>query len=358
MDPQTRRAWVEVDLDALIRNAVALQAQAQRPLLPMIKADAYGLGAVRVARALSAQRPWGFGVATVAEAADLREAGIAERIVMFTPVLSQDFADLKRLAITPTLSSPDDVCRWGADAPWHLSVDTGMNRAGIEWWRAGEIVQAAHQFPPQGACTHFHSADSANETVALQGARFATAIGQLARRPLILHAENSAAVERASLSPWDVVRPGVFLYGVGGVAGSALQPEPVAHVRARIVELRTVHAGDTVSYGATWQALGARRIATVPLGYADGYRGLFSNQGQALVHGRTVPVVGRVTMDMTMLDVTDVACDVGDVVTVLGTSSGQHIDVNQMAAAVGLLSYELLVGLGLRLPHVYSGGTA
>ena len=168
----------------------------------------------------------------------------------------------------------------------------------------------------------------------------------------MLHAENSPGAERAhGGSRWDVVRPGVFLYGVS--AGAVLPAEPVAHLRARIVDVRDVRDGETVSYGATWTARGARRIATVAAGYADGYRRALSNRGVALLHGRAVPVAGRVTMDMTMLDVTDVACDVGDVVTLIGRDGEAVLTVGDVAERAELSPYELLTGLRLRVPHFH-----
>jgi alanine racemase len=170
-------------------------------------------------------------------------------------------------------------------------------------------------------------------------------------RPGVLHVENSPGVEHGGRSGWDVVRPGVFLYGVG--SGGAFTPEPVAHLRARVVDLRVVHDGETVSYGAAWRSNGTRRIATVAAGYADGYRRALSGLGHGLLHGRAVPVVGAVTMDMTMLDVTDVPCRVGDVVTLLGRDGGHVVTVADVAARGALSPYELLAGLRLRVPHLY-----
>ncbi len=202
---------------------------------------------------------------------------------------------------------------------------------------------------------HFHSADVADGSLEVQQARFREALALLPARPQVLHAENSPAVERQSPSPWDVVRPGVFLYGVGGGPGSALQPDGVAHLRAEVVELHEVRGGEGVSYGATWRAAGPRRVATLAIGYADGYRRLFSSRGEVLIRGRRAPVVGRVTMDMTMVDVTGVGCDVGDAATLLGRGGDDQLDINEVSAAVDLLPYELLVGLRLRVPRLYLG---
>lgn len=358
MDPRTRRAWVDVDLDALRRNALALASRANTPILPMIKADAYGLGAVAVARALESVDPWGLGVATMAEAQELRAAGVQRRILIFTPILPDDFADAIRLDVTPTLGAPEVIRGWqrAGGGAWHLAIETGMHRAGIEWWRVSDVVDAVRDLPPEGAFTHFHSADVDDDTLADQELRFREAVSVLPARPRYLHAENSPAIARRAPSPWDLVRPGVSLYGVGGTTWSGIVPEPVAHLRARVVELHHVREGESVSYNATWRAAGPRQVATLALGYADGYRRLFANRGEALIHGQRVPVVGRVTMDMTMLDVTDVECRPGDVATLLGRDGAEHLDINVLSERVDLLSYELLVGLRLRLPRIHHGG--
>jgi alanine racemase len=172
-------------------------------------------------------------------------------------------------------------------------------------------------------------------------------------RPAIIHAENGPAVERRAPSPFTLIRPGIFLYGVAGFEGGALQPEPVAAMRARIVEIRTIADGETVSYSATWTAKGPRRIATVPVGYADGYRRGLSSRGIALLRGQRIPVAGLVTMDMTMLDVSDTDAALGDLVTLLGTDGGDTITVAELGTLSDVSPYEILTGLRLRLPRRY-----
>ena len=169
----------------------------------------------------------------------------------------------------------------------------------------------------------------------------------------MLHAENSPAVERSGPSEWDLVRPGVFLYGVGSGAGATLWPEPVASLRARVVEIRMIDDGESVSYTCTWHASGQRRIATLGIGYADGYRRALSNRGSALIRGQRAPIVGIVTMDMVMVDVTGIDCDVGDVATLLGRDGDAAITIEEMGRTGELLTYEILVGLKLRAPRVY-----
>jgi alanine racemase len=299
-----------------------------------------------VVRALEPLNPWGYGVATVREGAELRAAGIKRPIVIFTPLLIAEFDAARGVGLTPALGTPEAIAAWvPSGAPWHLAIDTGMNRAGMPWDSVDTLGQV-----PEGAFTHFHSADRDDASMKQQLERFNQALSKLPARPRILHAENSPALERLmGPSSWDVVRPGVFLYGVGRTA------EPVATLRAHVVDLRTISPGESVSYGATYRAATPRRIATLALGYADGYRRAFGNHGRAIVNDHEAPVVGNVTMDMTMIDVTDVPCRMGDVATVLGRAGTRVLDAVTVAEGGGVSPYELLVGLALRAERIYTG---
>lgn len=348
------RAWVEIDLGALCRNGAAVAARAGVPLLPMVKADGYGLGGLRAALALESLQPWGYGVATVTEGDELRRGGITRPIVVFTPILRNEIDALRRGDLTPALGDPAVIESWTRTGrPWHLQVDTGMSRAGMRWDLVSEHRELLARSRPEGVFTHFHSAELDDASRDLQEERFAQALAALPERPALVHAENGPAVERRAPSKWSICRPGIFLYGVPGFDGGPIVPDPVVSVRARIVEVRTVADGETVSYDATWRANGTRRIATVPVGYADGYRRNLSNRGSALLAGQRIPVAGRVTMDMTMFDVTDTDAALGDLVTLLGRDGGDVITVSEMAAAAELSAYEILTGLKLRLPRRY-----
>ncbi|HRN54102.1 MAG TPA: alanine racemase [Gemmatimonadaceae bacterium] len=351
------RAWVEVDLAALVRNARAIADHAQSRLIPMIKADAYGLGAVPVARALEAVAPYAYGVSSIFEGEELRSAGIARPIIVFTPTLPSDLARLRAAGLTPALASVEGIRRWqelgGGD--WQLSIETGMHRAGINWDRVGELADAIRAFPPASAFTHFHSAEMDDGSVEKQERRFRDVIASLPVTPALLHAENSAAAARRRPSAWGLIRPGAFLYGLGSGRGAALQPEPVVHIRAKILELREVASRETVSYNALWTAPEPRVIATVAVGYGDGYRRHLSNVGLGLLAGREVPAVGAVSMDMTMFDVTGLGARVGDVVTLLGRDGAQLLTIEDVAARGGFSPYELITGLRQRLQRIYSG---
>jgi alanine racemase len=352
--PHTARAWVEVDLGALQRNGRAIAERAGVPLLPMVKADGYGLGAIAAARALEPLDPWGFGVATIDEGRALRAAGVARPIVLFTPLLHEEHDAAREAALVPSLGDRVSIERWGAGGgAWHLAIDTGMTRSGVRWSEVGALAELLRTHPPGGAYTHFHSAERNDGSMIEQESRFRAALAALPARPPLVHAENGAAVARRAPSPWDLVRPGVFLYGVGSGAGARLEPEPVVAVRARVVDIHEIGEGETVSYEASYRAVGPRRIATLALGYADGYRRALSNRGSALLGGRRVPVAGVVTMDMTMLDVTGVPCAIGDVATLVGSDGPASLPLEEVARTADVSPYELLTGLRQRLSRVY-----
>jgi alanine racemase len=358
MRPRVDRAWMDVDLGALIRNARAAQSRAGVPLIPMVKADGYGLGAEQIARALEALEPFGYGIATVDEGRALRDAGIVRPLIVFTPLLADEYPAARELALTPTLGSAGEIVEWCRDGgSWQLSIDTGMSRAGVPWREVGSLDEVIADHVPDGAFTHFHSAELDDGSMKEQEQRFREAVAALPARPRLLHTDGSAAIARHGKSEWDAIRPGIFLYGVGSGPGAALEPEPVVHVRARIVETRWIEGGDTVSYDATYRAESRRRIATLPMGYADGYPRSLSNRGTALARDRSVPIAGLVTMDMIMLDVTDSTCQVGDEVTLIGIGeSAAQIGVGNLAELAGMSPYEVMTGLRGRLNRYYSEG--
>src|SRR2546423_920046 len=351
------RARVEVDLGALQRNAAAVARRAGVPLLPMVKADAYGLGAAGVVNALEAVNPWGYGVATVTEGEELRAAGVAKSIVVFTPLLEEELTRARSARLTPTLGFPPEIEAWHRTrgGAWHLAIDTGMSRAGIPWRELRGISQLLEMLPPEGAFTHFHSAELDDGTLEAQETLFRGALAELPSRPRLLHTANSAAIARQGRSEWDLVRPGIFLYGVGSGRRAAIQPEPVVHLRAPVVEVRGLEAGDTVGYDATVRVDRTARIATLAIGYADGYPRSLSNRGSVLVDGTLAPIVGTVTMDMTMIDVTTVRCEVGDVATLIGRDGNTVLTVERVADDAGMSPYELLTGLRSRAQRSYTG---
>lgn len=343
------RAWVEVDLDALVRNARRFQALMDVPLLPMVKADGYGLGAEAVARALEPLEPWGYGIATVEEGAALRRAGIARPLLLCTPLYPQVLHGCQMWGLRPSIGSVAMLEAWQAagGGPFHLAVDTGMSRSGVPWHDEGSwealraLLPRAEGF--EGMYTHFHSPESDPASCEIQLDRLMRCQQALGVRPPLLHAASSAAPAASAL---DLARPGLFLYGAR--AGEA-QPEPVAGVEARVVSVRRLRAGDSVSYGATWTASAATTIATVAIGYADGLPIALSSTGRMLLRGEVVRIAGRVTMDLTMVDAGDLDVQVGDVATIIGGA----LTLDALAAAAGTTPYQVLTALGPRLPRHY-----
>lgn len=367
-----RRAWMEVDCRALRANytAIAQRIPAGCRMLPMVKADAYGTGSGLAVRALGPLGPYGFGVATLGEAVRVRADGWDGRVVVFTPTLPADLEDLSAAGFEPVVGGPAALAMCAAAARArdsrllvHLEIDTGMGRFGISWDEVERLAPGVAEILREGGVTlastftHFHSAEADEAATREQWRRLGKAIEALRAvgiEPGLRHAANSAAAVEYSGVAGDLVRPGVWLYGAEVVG---LRPAPVAHVRARVLEVRDVKPGSTVSYGATWTAPGPARLATLGIGYADGLRRCLSGRGRALIHGRPVPMRGVVTMDSTVVDVTgrdDVAP--GDVATLLGRDGGCEITPEELADACGTIAYEILTGWSSRVPKIAIDG--
>ena len=356
---ETARAWVDVDLGALVANARTLAQACGTRLLPMVKANGYGLGAAQVARALEPLDPWGFGVATVEEGAALRASGVSRPILVASPLTPQSLGPVLENGFRPAIGDPVMLRDWISRSghPFHLEIDTGMARAGIRWDDDAALRTAAGVLGSapgwEGVFTHFHSADSDPESVTTQWRRFQSVLAALPRRPLLTHAANSAAALCGHEYAGDVARPGIFLYG-GRAGHAAPTPGTVAALRARVLAVREVAAGETVSYGATWRASRRTTVATLGIGYADGFPRAAEREAGGPprlveLRGRPVPLVGRVTMDMCMVAVDDDQVGVGDVATIFGGV----VSLDDQARASGTISYELLTALGSRVPRYY-----
>ena len=357
--PEITRAWVDVDLAALVANARTVATISGSRLLPMVKANGYGLGAVEIARALERTDPWGFGVASIEEAASLRDAGIRRPILVLTPLIPEWIDQCLALDLRPSLGDGSALEQWLARGsnPFHIEIDTGMSRAGVRWNDHAALARVATLLENaagwEGAFTHFVAAESDTPATRRQWERFQDALRVFPGRPTMIHAANSAAALHGKMFAGDLVRPGIFLYG--GEAGRTA-PRPVAALRARVVALRSLAAGDSVGYGATWRADRPVTVATVCLGYGDGLpRGTPAvgreRHGRAVeLNGKLAPVVGRVTMDMCMVSV-DEGVAVGDV----ATAFGGMISLDEQAHAAGTISYELLTRIGPRVARRYQG---
>ena len=358
-----QRAWVEVDLAAVLENARTVAQVSGTRLLPVVKANAYGVGAVAVCKALEPLQPWGYGVATVEEGAELRAAGITRPVLVFLPANARLFDAYDRHELTPALGDAGSVLEWTTrgERPFHIEIDTGMGRAGVRWDEVDELGEAVDTPALEGCYTHLHSAERNDGSAERQLERFLAAVGRLPRRPTLLHVANSAAALRGAPFALDLVRPGIFLYG-GSPGDGLAQPQPVVSVRARVLSVRRVRQGESVSYHASWQAPRDTVIATLGIGYADGIRrnaglgegGGGKAQAQVLLRGKRCPIVGVVQMDMTLVDTGVVDVEVGDVATLVGAEGKQRIALDEFAAWSGELPHELLTGLGPRLPRVYA----
>lgn len=373
IDPKAR-AWLEIDGEALVRNARTVQQWGgeHSRLLPMVKADSYGLGMLEAVARLESLAPWGYGVATVREGAALRAIGIERPVVVFTPLGRNQMKDAARLRLTPAISSATQLEAWiSAAAPgdaFHIEVDTGMGRAGVPWdqpaalaaLRARILEAQSAGLRWEGAYTHFHSADEpGSPDSAEQAERLQAVLGILGPAPegeFHIHLANSAASARGIPGWGDLLRPGKHLYGGSTGAGVHLDPEPVVALRARVVHIRESKAGDPLGYGTTYRASGPERWATVAVGYADGLPRALGNRGRALLAGRSVPIIGRISMDMTVLDVTGLGDQVspGDVATFLGSDGSSVIPLYEVAAHAGTIGYEILTRLSARIPRIWT----
>jgi len=350
---------VEVDVGALVDNARTVAKIAGTRLLPVVKANAYGVGAVTVSKALEQLDPWGYGVATIEEGAELRAAGITRPILVFMPTRAQLFDDYDRYHLTPALGDAGSILEWTTrgDRPFQVEIDTGMGRAGVRWDEVDELGAAVDTASFEGCYTHFHSAERDAGTLDQQLQRFQQAVEHLPRRPQLLHVANSAAALRGRKFAFDLVRPGIFLYGGSAAEGVGLeQPRPVVSIRARVLSVRRIRNGESVSYNASWVAPRDTVVATLGIGYADGIRRDAGLRGKAyvLLRGKRCPIVGVVQMDMALVDSGTVEVQVGDVATLVGEEAKQRITVTEFASWSGELPHELLTGLGPRLPRVYA----
>jgi alanine racemase len=335
----------------------------------MVKADGYGLGALATVDALEGDGPHAYGVAAVSEGRALRDHGVTRPVVVFTPLAPDAYDEALEAELTVCVSSRsglralvDAVRRLDRVASFQVEIDTGMGRAGFTAADVAAWADAVHEAASDvrlswtGCFTHFHSADEpGGPGVEDQLARFRAALDVLRPPPrCLVHAANSAAALRlGERAAREGVRPGIFLYG--GRAGSDLPaPEPVVSVRARIVLVKDVPLGAPAGYGATYRAAGPERWATLPIGYGDGLARSLGGRGEALVAGRRVPLVGRISMDMVVANISGLdGVEAGDVATLVGRDGGEEISVDEVAERTGTIAYEILTRLSPRLPRIW-----
>jgi len=372
-----------IDLSALAENYRTALEVGGRPIISIVKANAYGHGAVAVARELAGLGTAMLGVALVEEGIELREAGIAVPILVLGAAYDRRFDLLVEHRLVPLIFREDHLeglaraaRALGVRVSAHLKVDTGMGRIGLRPGELPAFVAAALRTPEvavEGVCTHFASADLEDRDLTeRQVAAFDEAASSLARAGLPLryrHLANSAGTVEYPAARQDLTRPGIMLYGYMPFHPKSAYPPQAAAVggrlrhvlswRTAVIQLKEVPEGTPVSYGGRWVARRPSRIATLPVGYADGYpRHLSGRPGfgnaEVLVRGKRAPVAGTVCMDMTMVDVTDVpGVELGDEVVLLGAQGRERIDADEMAERAGTISYEILCGIGARVPRRY-----
>jgi len=377
-----RPVWAEISLEAILHNLQVIRRHVggKRMVLAVVKSNAYGLGAVPISKALQKAGTEWFGVTCANEGIELREAGIRKRILVLTGFWPGEEKRLFENHLTPTVTRVSDVAhleraakslrRKSRRVPFHLKINTGMNRLGIMTSEVDAFAAALADAPHlalEGTFTHFASADDfrAQQTTD-QETQFRECLARLRAlniSPGIVHIANSGAI-CARPSTWeDMVRPGAILYGYH----QSFEPpekkreimgimplEPCLSLRARIISLRELPAGEAVGYGARFVTSRPSRIAVMNAGYADGVVRQRTNRGCALLHGRRVPLVGTISMDLTTLDVTDVPeAALGDVITIYGKDGNAAIEVSDVAPEIGTVTSDLLCALGRRVPKYY-----
>jgi alanine racemase len=365
------RVWAEIDLDQLATNVQALKRQAgESRLLVVVKANAYGHGAVVTARAAVEAGAWGLGVASLEEGEELRRASIEAPILVLSSSSPAQAERLVRNDLRVTIGTLElgealskAAVTVGRNALVHVKVETGMQRFGVPPEEARGLAEALRTLPGvfvEGLATHLASSDEPDKTFTRQQyQRFLDCAAGLRWIP-IHHVSNTAALLDLPELRLGLVRCGLGVYGYypSSSVSRDVSIAPVLSLRSRIARVATVEKGEGVGYGLAWRAERRSRIALILAGYGDGIRRVLSNRGAALVRGQRVPFAGRVAMDMVMLDVTDfpdVAVD--DEVTLLGRQGSECIDAEDVAALSDTISYEVLCGLMERVPRLYLRGT-
>ncbi len=370
-EPMSERPTrIVVDLSALSDNMQAIGAQVGVPVMPIIKANAYGHGLLPVGQHLQAHGAGQFGVAFVEEGLALRRGGITVPILVLGGILGRQVGQMIRNDLEITVSSLDKLRqveataeRLGRQATIHLKIDTGMERIGVHSYSCGPMIEAAVASKwcrIKGVYSHLACADDPdNPMTALQLERFREACAHFDRlgAPMpVRHLANSGGVLHHPATWLDMVRPGIMLYGVlPDPASRATVPlRPALSLVSQVVYFKVVRAGHPVGYGATWAPQVDTHLVTVPLGYGDGYPRALSSRGQVLIRGRRRPIVGRICMDQFMVDLgPDGTAYVEDDVVLIGAQGGETIPVEEVARSADTIPYEILTRLNERIPREY-----
>ncbi len=369
------RVHAEIDLDAILHNMEAMHqcVSEHTRLMAVIKADGYGHGAVEIAEAIDGlPYVFGYAVATVEEGLILRNHGIEKPILILGYVFPEQYHDMIRARIRPTVFTSDMAERLSVmagrlevECPIHFAVDTGMSRIGYQATEeAAEEMARIASLPHivvEGIFTHFARADEADKTSTYrQLDLFRQMIGMLKERGVTIpihHCANSAAIVDLPETNMDLVRAGITMYGLWPspeVDKSRIDLKPALSLVTHVAYVKELPAGREISYGGTYTTTKRQRIATIPVGYADGYARGLSNRADVLIHGKRAPICGRVCMDQFMVDVTDIPqTATGDKVTLIGKDGEEQITMEELGALSDRFNYEFVCDLGKRIPRVY-----
>ncbi len=365
------RCWAEINLAAFERNLKRIQAALPTGVryVSVVKADAYGHGMPQMVRRLMQSGVDCFAVANVREAADIRHMGMGWPILILSALLPEEDRFLVDYDLTATVSTQQEAQRFntlgqskGTAIKVHVKIDTGMGRLGIWHQEAAALlghIRTLQHLKLEGIYTHFSSADSDPEFTRLQRERFLAALPD-ETADLLIHADNSAGLDSLSGdSPFNAVRVGLLQFGVPPYPESALgraEVEPVFSFHTRVGLVKNLPAGTDISYSRTHQLVRDTRIAILTAGYADGIPLELSNKGKVLIQGQRCPILGRVTMDQTIVDVTDLAeVHPGEHVVLIGKSGGTEITATEFSQSAGTIPWETLCSVSKRVSRVYAG---
>jgi alanine racemase len=368
-----RPTLVEVDLGRLRDNFVAIRQQvAPAKVMPILKANAYGHGLLRVAQLMESLGADYIGVAVLEEGILLRENGIRTPILVLGGILGNQIPAFLKYDLTITASSIDKLdqvneiaSQIGAKARVHLKIDTGMERIGVHYYNAESFLDAAqksHSVIVEGIFSHFANADQADlRDARMQLERFQEVLSFYERHslppPALRHMANSPAILQLPEAYFDMVRPGLILYGVYPTSETprSIQVRPALSWKSRVVYFKVIQPGHSVGYGSTWHSDHLVRAVTVPVGYGDGYFRCMSNIAQVILRGKKYPVVGRISMDQIVVNIEWDSAYNDDEVILIGESQGESITCEDLAGWAGTIPYEILTNINTRVPRIYLG---
>lgn len=365
-------SWVEIDLNAITHNLTHVKTllKPETKLMAVVKADAYGHGLVEVAKTVSENGADFLAVAQVEEGKTLREMGITTPILILGATFSEDFPDVIKYNLTPSIASFGDATildfvaeKFGKVIPVHIKVDTGLNRYGVRFEEALELIQKISHLKNikiEGVFTHFASSDSEDLSFTFaQLNKFSSLVADLKEKGFqipLFHCCNSLATLRLPNFHFDMVRVGRMLYGLTSTLNLSEEKylKPALSLKSRVALVKEVRASETIGYGRTFTTEKQYKVAVVTIGYADGVSRALSNVGEVLVGGERAKILGRISMDQMVVNVTEIPqVKIGDEVVIIGEQEGNRVTTSELARLTNTIDYEILTGIGYRVKRVY-----